>query len=85
MAQLDPNWERILQVSRQRRAEHIRDLLSEPRRRDQANGACSRLGRSLPLQRLSMLVKHVWERAERSRLLEKLGRSSNHRLTKTSD
>ena len=83
MTQLDRNWERILQVSHQRRAEHIRDLLGEPRRRGQANGTCSRLDRSVPVLRISMHVKHVWERMARSWLREKFGRSSNHRLTKT--
>jgi len=85
MTQLDRNWERILQVSRQRRAEHVRDLLGEPRRRVPANGARPRLDRSVPVLRISMHVKHVWERTARSWLLEKFGRSSNHRLTKTSN
>jgi len=85
MAQLDRNWERILQVSRQRRAERVRDLLSAPRRHGPASGACSRLDRSVSLRRVSMHVKYIWERVERSWLLEKLGRSSNHRMTRTSD
>jgi predicted MFS family arabinose efflux permease len=44
MAQFDLNWGRaILERSRQRRADRLRGLLIQPRRRDQASGACSRL------------------------------------------
>jgi hypothetical protein len=84
-AQFDDNLERILQLSRQRRADHVRDLLSGLRRRSQASGACFRLGRYVHLRRISMHVKRIWNQAKRSWLSDKSGRSSEHRLTKPSD
>jgi len=43
VAQIDPNWERVmLERSRQRRADRLRSLLIQPDKRGQATGACFR-------------------------------------------
>jgi hypothetical protein len=85
MAQFDDNLERILQLSRQRRADHVRDLLSGLRKRSQTSGACFRSDRHVQLRRISMYVRRVWNQAKRSWLSVKSGRSSQHSLMKPSD
>jgi hypothetical protein len=85
VGRFDDNLERILQLSRQRRADQVWDLLSGLRRCSRASGACFRFDRYVQLRRSSRHVTRVWNQAKRLWLSKKSGLSSEHRLTKPSD